>query len=1045
MADFAFSSAPVAAPSGESPQARQIQQMLAAKMLEQSQGAAPIQSPWQGVAKMTEALVGGLSLRRQQQTEMQQRAQAAWDTQNAILKYTGGDPSSLGPRPTVDMNGSIYSGLFGGGSPSPASAGTGGGGPVASMTPAAGAPMPKGPIADYIQQAAAKRGIDPGVALHFANLESGLNPNNPGDRGPDGRPSSFNLFQLHYGGINPNMPHPGMGDDFTKATGIHASDPNAWKNVVDYSLDRASKEGWGAWANTRNKLGVGNWTGIGQRTSAADMPAPNAQPASLDLPPGKTGFGPLVDGATAEGARAFGIAPPAPVIPPPEVLPQGPQAGDFGMMGSAAGPQPAPVVSSRGPLPGDAGPIALPPGLGGPSAPLGAGDLGTAPPMAAGPPIAPPAPPQAGPGSILPGFDPQGISPQASGPVDPSIIAQALAAAQGAGPPPAAPQGFTAPSAIPPQPDGSPLASDQPQGNIPPMPIPPPRPPDLGMAGAPAGPAAAAPPAVQAALAQAIMGGGPSGRNSMNATPTQFNVAQANGGRLPGVLPPAPVAVTPTPAIAPPQAGGASPGGVSPVSAPGAPPASADGRGGLNSGAIAALTSAMSNPYLSPGQSSVLGSILQSQLTPHKIEMVKDDASGITHEIDSVSGREVGQVGTKKLPTFGVIGKDMLGNEQYGWNDPVTGKITPYSGGGGNGSGLFTIPPADGSAPPAPAPNSGGSSAPPENPAITGPAATPAPNSGGASAPAVDASTPSGALATKGSITDPNSGAIISAKDFGPIGGSIDEGLLHRYAAQGPTQAYFANQARMIIMGRAPYPSDTNTAGTKGEALVLKNLISQAAPDYSVAGYNSRVKALDDMQNSDTATSKGGLIRNGNTTLNHLASLSNNAELLGGSDSSYLPNSIVNEGVNATSFGPRATALKAYSTNVSPVVEEVLKYYTGGAAALADREELERQLAPSSSPSEKRQAIATMHNLIMEKNGEIQRNWHQAAGPGAPDYPVLGPEALNASHIIQMRDPQKPIAQIRDESDIKYLPPGKAFTIPDGPLKGNIGHAPMTK
>lgn len=1034
MADFAFSSAPVAAPSGESPQARQIQQMLAAKMLEQSQGAAPIQSPWQGVAKMTEALVAGLSLRRQQQTEMQQRAQAAWDTQNAILKYTGGDPSSLGPRPTVDMNGSIYSGLFGGGSPSPASAGTGGGGPVASMSPAAGAPMPKGPIADYIQQAALKRNMDPRVALNFANGESGLNPNNPGDKGPDGRPSSFNLFQLHYGGINPNMNHPGMGDDFTKATGIHASDPNAWKAVTDYSLDRAAKEGWGAWANTRNKLGYGNWTGIGQRTSTADAPAPGTQSAGLDLPPGKTGFGPLVDGATAEGARAFGIAPPAPAIPPPEVLPQGPQAGDFGMMGSAVGPQPAPVVPSVGPLPGD-GPIALPPGLGAAGAPVGPGDLGAAMPVAPPPSDAAPAPPQA--------------LPQASGPVDPSIAA--LSAAMNSQQPPQdprlalagalsglqSPQGFTAPSAIPPQPDGSPLASDQPQGNVPPMPIPPPRPPDLGMAGAQAGPAAA-PPAVQAALAQAIMGGGPVGRNSMNATPTQFNVAQANGGRLPGVLPPAPIAsplrVDPG-AIAPSGSGPLPPGGVSPVSAPGAPgapPASADGRGGLNGGAIAALTAAMSNPYLSSGQSSVLGSILQSQLTPHKIEQVKDDSSGITHLIDSVTAKEVGQVGTKKPPTFGPVGKDMLGNEQYGWIDPYTGKITPYSGGGGNGSGLFTIPPADGSAPPAPAPNIGGGDAP----------AAPQP---AISAPSIDAS-PSGALVAKGAVTDPNSGAIISAKDFGPIGGSIDEGLLHRYAAQGPTQAYFANQARMIIMGRAPYPADTNTAGTKGEALVLKNLISQAAPDYSVAGYNARNKALDDMQNADTPTSKGGLIRNGNTALNHLASLSNNAELLGGSDSSHLPNTLINAATQGASAGPGATALKAYSTNVSPVVEEILKFYTGGAGALADREELEKQLAPSSSPSEKRQGIATLHGLIMDKMTEVQRNWHQAAGPGAPDYPVLGPEAMEGSHTIHLRDPQNPIATIRGgddaAADIKRLPPGKAFVIPDGPHKGLIGHAP---
>lgn len=39
----------------------------------------------------------------------------------------------------------------------------------------------------------------------------------------------------------------GLGDTFTKETGLDARDPSTWKAQVDFSLDKAKKGGWGPW------------------------------------------------------------------------------------------------------------------------------------------------------------------------------------------------------------------------------------------------------------------------------------------------------------------------------------------------------------------------------------------------------------------------------------------------------------------------------------------------------------------------------------------------------------------------------------------------------------------------------------------------------------------------------------------------------------------------------------------------------------------------------------------------------------------------------
>lgn len=121
----------------------------------------------------------------------------------------------------------------------------------------AGAAAPTGSTADYIRQGAIARGIDPNIALRVAQSE-GLGGAYAGDHG-----SSFGPFQLHYGGVaSGGNSVAGLGDAFTRQTGLDARDPSTVRQQIDFSLDQAKSGGWGPWHGAAG-AGIGDWQGIG--------------------------------------------------------------------------------------------------------------------------------------------------------------------------------------------------------------------------------------------------------------------------------------------------------------------------------------------------------------------------------------------------------------------------------------------------------------------------------------------------------------------------------------------------------------------------------------------------------------------------------------------------------------------------------------------------------------------------------------------------------------------------------------------------------------
>jgi hypothetical protein len=132
----------------------------------------------------------------------------------------------------------------------------------------------------YIRSAASARGIDPDVAVKVARSE-GLGGAYAGDEG-----SSFGPFQLHYGnvpGTSKGNAVPGLGDLFTKTTGLHASDPSTTRAQIDFALDQAVKSGWGPWHGWTGDPNAGLPSGNSGNLGTTGGPPSFAWPTPQDV------------------------------------------------------------------------------------------------------------------------------------------------------------------------------------------------------------------------------------------------------------------------------------------------------------------------------------------------------------------------------------------------------------------------------------------------------------------------------------------------------------------------------------------------------------------------------------------------------------------------------------------------------------------------------------------------------------------------------------------------------------------------------------------
>jgi len=294
--DYGFDANPVA-----------LQQSVAANLLKQGNDTSPILSPWQGVARLSQALVGSLMARRM--LEAQQRA---WNQGGNALAQPLALPS------------------FGGvaGTNAPSSDNSGGTDPSEHEK--------------FIRDYAATKGIDPNFAVRVAQSE-GLNawsPKNQNaassvDKDEQGRPFSFGDFQL-----NIRDPH-AMGSA-ALAHGIDPRDPMQWKAADAFAIDQMATGGLAPW---RGDAAVRGWLASGHGLNApriapsapGGVASPGAIAANPPLPPPRPTD--LDQGAPSP----YQVASLAPVAPP------------------SPSPSPTPTPSPQTPLPPAPSPAPTPP------------------------------------------------------------------------------------------------------------------------------------------------------------------------------------------------------------------------------------------------------------------------------------------------------------------------------------------------------------------------------------------------------------------------------------------------------------------------------------------------------------------------------------------------------------------------------------------------------------------------------------------------------------------------------------------------------------
>lgn len=142
-------------------------------------------------------------------------------------------------------------------------------------------------IEEYIRAAAARRGINPDIAVKVAMSEGGLkDPTRQSDFTKNGmREPSYGPFQLLIGGEGTGFPA-GMGNDFMRTTGLDPRKPENAQAGIDFALDGAAKNGWGAWYGAK-RAGLDNFAGIGGHTDTSVTPGTmavaNSAPASTPV------------------------------------------------------------------------------------------------------------------------------------------------------------------------------------------------------------------------------------------------------------------------------------------------------------------------------------------------------------------------------------------------------------------------------------------------------------------------------------------------------------------------------------------------------------------------------------------------------------------------------------------------------------------------------------------------------------------------------------------------------------------------------------------
>lgn len=418
-------------------------------------------------------------------------------------------------------------------------------------------------------------------------------------------------------------------------------------------------------------------------------------------------------------------------------------------------------------------------------------------------------------------------------------------------------------------------------------------------------------------------------------TPIPANAQIPDATMTPAGAPPSPADISqlrtamggaPAPAAQPSAgvvAGASSPAGPQPGSVPASPAVSPP----LASGNRQALLRLLANPFTPPA----LAQVAEAQLAAT----------------------------TPTPPTFGVIGKDAAGNEQYGWISPKTQTVTPVNPASAVGGPALSAP----DAPPA--------AAAPGVPTLPGGPPSPSPVVG----------------ATTAAPPNPVGQTVAGSVDMGAANGLTPQGAAYLDARekQGGADSVIARAARSIINGNDKLPE--GNAATKSNDIAIRDAVFRAAPNYNSSVAQARMDMVKQFGDKTSPTSAGGMILSANTALHHLSALADSADALKNTGYPIL-NAIENHGREMAVGNP---ALQAYQFNKNALADEIAKIYKGGTPAEGEIKAQIATLSPNMTPDEQKAVFSKVSTLLQGKTDELQRQWQTAFGPKS-SYPVIGEE-----------------------------------------------------
>ena len=244
--------------------------------------------------------------------------------------------------------------------------------------------------------------------------------------------------------------------------------------------------------------------------------------------------------------------------------------------------------------------------------------------------------------------------------------------------------------------------------------------------------------------------------------------------------------------------------------------------------------------------------------------------------------------------------------------------------------------------------------------------------------------------------------AGISGSDFGGLQG---KDLL---AAVQKTSPAVASQVTAIIEGRAPYPTGSRLNPVQQQ---VKELVTQVDPTFEAGNSGARIKVRNEF-NTGGPNSPAAAITAGNTAIQHLGHLSDEAEKLGNFDSGIPGNNYVNEAKNAIARSAGGgIAAGNFDSIRNKYIEEATKFYRGTGGNESDLQRDIAALNSAQSPSQLRDVIKTQADLMQSKINALQERWKHGMGPLVEDFPIIHPESQSAIDRINLRQAGKKVGE----------------------------------